>query len=554
MNKRKRRGNPRKDRPDARRRDELRREDRNDLPESAGRNDVSWYTRYPNLTIAAGSFPYPYRPGMSINLGQAVTATATAGTTATYDAKMTIPGVLVLDWMPSIGKSNTATDPASVMAKEIYAKVRQKYSGSLEADAPDFVMYLMALDSIFSYIAWLKRLYRVMNAWTPENYVLPDVLISSMGFTQSEIVNLRANRVRLWQCINELVLQSRKFMCPATMDIFNRHYWMSDNVYTDTDTINSQFYLFNLKAVYMYEAQAMPNGDLAGGLQMMPLPTAQNLKMGKNTVDTLYQFGLNLIEALVAWDDAYTINGYLMRAYEGAPTFIVDELPAEQPFTPVYVPEVLSQIENSRAIPFGDSILDEDSMAAWDMFNVSQDVLTNAVISNPRQSYAGTMTSQMGNPWLINPMLSVRSMTPTVADSVIASRLQAAMKVSTPGAVPTFDIIAATEIPISWRLVNSVATSAANLWSGVIRQALCAAVIGGTEKLTVSHFMDTFAMEQFDWHPFVIITRPTVSGTNVSSALTAIIGDTHNLTTIGIEDLRNLHKICMYSELNSFSA
>lgn len=243
---------------------------KDDSREARARNDVSWYAKYPDLLQAAGSFPYPYRPGMSIPMG-------TPSYNTNIQRSFHIPGVLALDWIPSIGVSNEATSPSSVAAKEIYAKVRSKYSGALDADAPDFMVYLMALDSVFAYIAWCKRIYRTLNAWTPNNYVLPDTLLSAYGLTVQDIQSLREQRVLLWQIINELVLQSRKFTCPALMDVFNRHYWLSDNVYTDANSINAQLYVFNLGGVYQFANLPIvgDSSNTAAGLKMISPPTRQ---------------------------------------------------------------------------------------------------------------------------------------------------------------------------------------------------------------------------------------------------------------------------------------
>lgn len=522
------------------------------------RNDVSWYSRNPNLLVAAGSFPFPYRPGMKMDFG---TATAKVGEQTLQGTRnFRVPGILTLDWLPSIGYSESATDPASIMAKEIYAKVRSKYSGSLDADAPDFVVYLGALDSLFSYIAWLKRLYRVMNAWTPENYVLPEVVLSAMGLTSADIQSLREDRVKLWQNINELVLQSRKFTCPASMDLFNRHYWMSDNVYTDENTINSQFYMFNLKAVYQFAMLNMPDGNPGPGLQMVAMPTISNPTTDVMTTDRLYKFGRGLIDALVAWDDAYTINGYLMRAYEGVPSFIVDELPVDQPFNPVYEPEVLAQIENSRTIPAASVITD------FSGFNVTQDVVTNAVISKP--SYTTELGYDSGEEfetqgYMVPPTLSVRSTTPTVADSVIASRLQAALTDVTitgtgTAAKATATIVAGTEIPLVWRMLEAPAASRQVAFrNNVVRQTatfvnLDTVTTADQLQSQITSLLGWMAIEQYDWHPFIFLSGLyTIDGT--TNVTFRIVGDTHNITTITVEDLRNLHKICVYSELNAFS-
>lgn len=521
-------------------RDEVR---RNEYSGNA-RNDVSWYNRNPNLLLAAGSFPYPYRPGMPVRLGK-----------YQYRGKekehiYPIPGAMVLDWMPNLGKSNSATDPASVLGKEIYARVRQVYSGALDADAPDFVMYVMAVDSITSYIAWLKRTFRCINAWSPENYFMPDGLLRGMGFTYAEIANLRTDKTNLWQCINDLVLQSHKFTVPASLDVFNRHYWMNDNVYTDAQSLNSQFYLFNMRALYKYSELPMPNGDLAAGLQMTLMPT-QVTHSTALTVQDLYNFGLDLINALVTWDDAYTINGYLRRAFEQEAQFVVAEIGATDILTPVYEPEVLMQIENSRVAPLLRNVTDLST------FNVTQDVTTNAIIADPRYVVTNSsdiigLTTEGG--WDLAPVLSVRSDSPTVADSVVASRLQATILADVGSTETTIHIDAGTEIPISWR-TSYIDTSANVVTYGAYHQQLILRITMNDINVLrnqIDYLGNAYLVSAFDWHPIAFIVVVLNNGTQDIATYTRVNGDVHNVTTITRENLNNLHKICLYSEFNSF--
>lgn len=52
-----------------------------DVPDKSGYcqgdNDLSWYSKYPQLLVAGASFPYPYRPGMDVKLGQVEGGTGT---------------------------------------------------------------------------------------------------------------------------------------------------------------------------------------------------------------------------------------------------------------------------------------------------------------------------------------------------------------------------------------------------------------------------------------------------------------------------------------------
>lgn len=498
-------------------------------------NDISWYARNPELLAAAGAFPYPYRPGMSLDMGT-YALPDNASTTNNRTLKLNIPGVLQLQWMPTIGRSTNATDPASVVAKEVYGKVRDAYSGSLDADAPDFITYLMGLDSIFGYIAWLKRLYRTLSAWTPQNYVVPDLVLKAMGFDGAQINNLRANKVQLWQYINELVLQSRKFVCPAIMDVFNRHYWMSDNIYTDAPSINSQFYLFDCKNWYKVGEVTLADGSGNKGVGLN-ITTLTVFGTTSGLADKLFTYGRDLIDAMAAWDDCYTINGYLKRAYEGAPTFVVDELAIDEVLSPVYVEEVLLQIENARCVPW---------FVDFKSNTVTQDPRTNAVVCKPVLQSAGPSNPRIKSSGIyrMNPIISVRTDTPQVADTVVATRLQAVCLDNTTS--NTVDVYTGTEIPLQWSIY-------APNFTGVFNQIYILRA-GVTTDTDLMNFFPLMGIEQFDYHPFVWLafnfdTAPSGGAANWDFLP---LGDVHNITTSTREALINLHRVCLFSEFNAF--
>lgn len=519
-------------------------------PDVGPQNDISWYAKYPNLLAAAGTFPYPYRPGMQLPV-----STSAAGVNRT----MEIPGVLSMTWIPTCGKSSLPTDPASVLGKEIYARVRNCYSGRIYADAPDFVMYILALDSVFSYIAWLKRLYRVLAVWSPENRLVPDRLLKGMGLTDADINKLRTQKTELWQSINELVLQSRKWTCPGGLDIINRHYWMSDNIYTDDATINSQFYMFNLQGVFMYGQVGTDGTDENAtpiyGLQGVSLPWMRTVLDGSTdytlTAGILKNFGLDLMDHLAEWDDSFTINGYLTRAYEGQQLFMVDEEPIVSQFTPVFEPEVLMQIENSMCIPFG-------SIAGMDGFKITQDVLTNSIVCDNTVKTATTKDDFYGEGKYTTarptPLITLRSSNPGPVENTIATRLKASASKVTKTTLPNnagyqyaIECDTGTEIPLCWYLMdgdtsnNSATWMAANAIPSYINYTSGAAP-------AIGKVMRIMTLSAFDWHPIIRLAWTDGSDTDYG-----VMGDLHNVTAISQADLENLHRICLFSEFNSFS-
>lgn len=515
-------------------------------------NDISWYSKYPQLLAAAGSFPYPYRPGMKLPL---VGPKPNGTSNASLDNKM--PGILTINWIPSFGISSNSTDPASIVGKEVYGRIRAAFSGSLEADAPDYMMYIGALDSVFLYIAWLKRIYRTLTAYTPENYLFPDGMLEAYGLlSDSSWEGLRADKVRFWQGINELVLKSRKFKCPAVMDLFNRHYWLSDHIFADSPSQRAQMYVFNPLGVYKYTAIAVEGGtDLASGLTLVKIP--HSATANKSLCDTLVEFGDSLIQALDAWDDSYTISGYLRRAFEGVPDFAVAELEQGETLTADYSIEVLSQIENVRCVfpdvNYGDDVFSSVDVSKW---YVNQKVSDNSVVTHTQLSFTGSADSTANQSLFdaatvgINPMISLRTESPTVADTVIASRLhshathtisstyvvtltvdacatETALFMTMLYVLPTVQVYTQTVVP-SVKIVNL--TKASEIYSDVTSLAR----------------LNDIAM--YDWHPFVFEWITNGDTTDV-----AVVGDIFNPTFPSLEDVKNLHKVCMFSELNSFS-
>lgn len=509
-------------------------------------NDLSWYAHNPLLLQAAASLPFPYRPGMLLSLGSGILPNGASTATPT-EMKAGLPGVAALPWVPSIGLSQNVTDPASIAAKEIFAKVREKFSGSIEADPPDFIIYLLALDSAFSAIGALKRIYRILSVYSPDNYLVPDTLLYALGINEGVIPTWKENRMQLFQYINELVGMTQKFACPDVMDLLRRHYWMNDNVYLDAPTPNAQMYVFREEAFYKYTLLADPQGQLAGGLSGVTINYASPL--------TAYQSVRDMINALASSDDAYIISGYLMRAYEGAPVFRVDNIMLDERFSPVYVEEVLQQIENSAGPGYGLDCAIQP---------ITQDPKTNTLLHTPKTSLSIDLSANeisaahyaMDKKFNIAPWISVRSLTPTVGEVTIATRLKCAVTgffTEDAGGETGYGatIICGTEAPGEWEVYFPVVAGGNRR---ITREDLPSIGFEDPDKLTkmskgsLVKLQDFGNMSQFDWMPMSLVV--TLSATTMRPTF---LGDTHNLTSVTTEQLQNLHRVCIYSEFNAFS-
>nr|AIY31267.1 capsid protein [Dromedary picobirnavirus] len=371
-------------------------------------NDPEWYNNNPDLLEAAARIPFAHVPGRAISIGDYADSEGVVRPATEY-----LPGVMAIEYVPTIGYSADVNSPASIAAREMYAKVRAKFSGTLVADAPDLMMYVLALDSVYGYISYLMRLYKTINAFTAHNVYYPDPMLHAMGITSdAAIMDLRVNKTKLWGLINTLIQNSRKFRCPGKYDLLNRHFWMNQRIYSDADSPKAQYYVF--MPIHFYKFKEF--SETGGGLEAFDFADelyqicSEEEYIPGSIVDYLYSTGDEMISRLANSEDAYTINGYFERAYEGESQFIIADLIEDDVVEIVYSPEVLMQIENSRTVV-------RDRFTPSD-FDITQDPSNNAII----QVIKGNMNGSF-NILLDYNGLNIHGGTPTPLGVAVATRL-----------------------------------------------------------------------------------------------------------------------------------
>ena len=107
-------------------------------------NDWRWYAQNEQLLKDTASFSYNYP------LGSLVQRTATGKEPVDTTA---IPGIMAVHVSPAFGGSDSRTSPINVAMRNIYSFVRHANSGHTNYDAPDLAIYLMAMDSCYSFLS-----------------------------------------------------------------------------------------------------------------------------------------------------------------------------------------------------------------------------------------------------------------------------------------------------------------------------------------------------------------------------------------------------------------
>lgn len=295
-------------------------------------NDWRWYAQNEQLLRDSSSFPYSWPLGNKLNLGP----------NAPEVNKGSLPGVMAIRTAPTFGWSDNPNSPVNVAARNIYSYVRHANSGHANYDAPDLMLYLCAMDSLYSYLAYLKRIYGVVSTYSYVNRYYPKAVVQAMDVDFDDI---QANLADFRGYINTLAVKVGSMCIPASMSYMAKHMWMYSGLYYDSNQDKAQTYLFVPNNLYVYELDT----DGAGMLSPVYLGDAMSHTVDGQEVfgfEDLRKLGDSLLNPVLRSEDMNIMSGDILKAFGAANVYKVEGIGETYTVLPAYEPEVLDQIQN----------------------------------------------------------------------------------------------------------------------------------------------------------------------------------------------------------------
>lgn len=299
-------------------------------------NDPDYYGADPQLIKDSASYSYGWPLGNNIRLGRF----------APEVNKAAIPGVMVIHTSPTFGWAVSPNSPINLAARNIYSFVRHANSGHANYDAPDLMLYLCAMDSCYSFMAWLKRIYGVYCTRSNTNHYYPRDIIQAMGVDYDD---LDSNLADFRAFINIMAAKIGSMVVPANMRYIKRHIQMYSGLYMDSDQDKAQTYFFNPHGFYKFELQ-----NDAGALkfeELLPIPTHYPNKIQKLlTFKDLRDYANVIFDPVVMSEDFNIMSGDILKAYGPTETYKVDGITDVYTVLPAYDAVILDQIQNTSLI------------------------------------------------------------------------------------------------------------------------------------------------------------------------------------------------------------
>lgn len=394
-------------------------------------NDPAWYSANAELLRDAASIPFSWPTGTTLD-----------GSGKVYQD--VVPGLLTMELKPTIGSSMTMNSPVNVASNAIYSFVRHANSGHSNYDAPDLMMYLLAMSHIYSFTTWCQRLLGIINMYDQKNRYLPYALVNANHVDFGDLRNNIAN-FRYW--LNNFITKVASLAVPATMNVFSRLAFLYSNVYIDGPTIKDQLYMF-IPDIEIGRSPWMKfslDSNQAGQLEWASFTQAGSYLK----VSEIEDYGTMLFNAIWDQEDFGIMSGDILKAY-GDNIIKLAPVPVDFSLAPVCDTMVLHQFKNAK---LGGRSFDVSKITQSNGI-ISQLVFVDSTLTTAAQRLARDYA-------LLNKTLSSDFESPTPEVVIESTRLMFG-----------YDVISnyvhcGTELPlrcVAWQFSNNGTLGYRNLW------------------------------------------------------------------------------------------
>lgn len=511
-------------------------------------NDWRWYAQNEQLVKDYASYPFGVPLGNRLSLGY-----------PNMD-NISIPGLMAIHFVPSIGVATAETSPINVAMRRLYSFVRHANSGASNYDAPDLMLYMICVDSAMMFHSMLKRAYGVMLDYTALNRYYPRALVEAMNL---DFDDLQAHLNDLRGYINQYAVKLSQLWTPNSMSFMARHIWMCEGVYVDSLTEKAQSYMYVPDAFYKF---GLTDGVGSADLEFTRNVTSTPLLK----FDSIVSFGDALLNPMIANEDFGIMSGDILKAFGRSGIIQVQGITDTYQVVPVYSQEVLSQIENTTLIttmPITYSAKITQETAVGTGWLKSQPTCTAALsvgydpgsVAN-RNSVMDTFLSPYTNKKILNlhhgdvqpqeVMVATRNLSflsrtedTTTVGAAGSVNLNAVCKVTTCGS----EVFLFAQV--FYYLTSD--TGLASLTSANYSTAIPWSINPAKSPNVSAPTKDLGLISAFDWHPGFVPFLYIISETDgVFTSPYGMMQDFDFFTTLDESNVQNMHYTALLSELS----
>lgn len=498
-------------------------------------NAPQWYFKDERLLADVASFSFNHPLGTRLHFNNYHVPTTTI---QNYNGLSTIPGVMSIRLGLTPGIATDAQSPVNLAATNIYSFVRYKNSGASNYDAPDLMMYLLAMDSIYACWNWLQRIYGMASIYSQRNKYLPYAYMAANNVDLDDVLSNLAD-FRAW--LNIKANEVSAFCVPATMTYNVRHSWLFSNVFKDSDTSKAQQYMYTPAWFYKYDE----TGSSAGG-RLVPITAVPDLSTNptKYKVSDLEKMLNGMLEAVNYSEDIGIMSGDILKAYGDSGLFKLSSVDPDYKVEAAHSSEVLWQIENMQPLYLGTTEMSQ--------FDIVQDPNTNFIKFNPTLSNVDAPRN--------GGYLNFHHQSVDPKDVIVATRLKPSTVINKEGTGTTI-VSVGSEVALNGYIHVFMTSYASNIYNVLLEDQATLTLqnieipftkfvqLNKTEadaSAAINYLGLIGQYTAFDWAPELLLGVSY----NGKEYTTGVIRDWDNYTQLDNQDIEAMNLLALLSEFN----
>lgn len=501
------------------------------------KNDYAYYSIDDQISKDLASLPFNYINGTRFPLTvQFRQLDGAAGYKTQTDA---LASIMVLEYVNAVGKADKVTSGINMASTQLYTYVRHANSGARNYEAPDIMMYVLAMRDIYSDYFELRRALGLTKLYSFYNHNLPDLLIQSLGFN---VKDLRANAANYRGQLNQIREKINSFAVPKYFKMFERAAYVASNVFSDSDSMRGQFYAMKRVGRYIWSGTTSQTGT---ELEYRTIqPTADQSYSMQRRIDELNE----QLDAIFLDEDALTMSGDILKAFKESELYQVTNVSDDLAIVPLFDQDMLSQFENS--FTFTPVAFEEDMpQGVYGGLNVRQNGQYITWQPYMKYRYGYNSVPEITE----NLVLNSHKNNPDYKDVLEYTRLMCTYHSVIEEKEETVGDDTNTYYEVT-SLLDSCGCELGLSWSyyryTLNNDNVAVAIVGRRFNQIVAFNtvdMDRITdISQFDWHPFIFIidNAPDTEGTE---SLVRIFGDLKVATPINIQTLKHINDSAVYA-------
>lgn len=473
-------------------------------------NDYDWYVVDDAISKAVANQPFNVFTGVHQFLTYRDQQQSTAITTQT-----SVPGVFGIRVILTYGESSTATSAMNVSAKALYTFVRHMNSGRTNYDSPDLMTYIMAMSQVYAAIAAAERDYEIAMTYRYENKDIPVGLASMINL---DINDMQANLANFRYQLNMLIAKATALCIPKAFSIHKRHSLLMRNVFTDSDSLRGQFYIFYPAGWLQWSATAEETGS---SLQYVPVST--DAKSGRRTSATIIKDIQNLLDVLIYDEDINIMSGDVLKAFGSGNLYELEMLDENSTASFVFNEDILQQIENSTCVAWESSLVTGD-------YKIFQTEDTNLITEQPPINPNGINMQDV--------FFNSHKNDPDYKDVMEWSRMMTMMSGDN------------TNITYGTELILDYAITGGGNTASIVRFTTCLQQTATTVAASITTTL-IGRIESFDWHPILYLFRKNQADADYN--FQTYIGDLKKAALLSFANVKAMNDAALMGTMNTLT-